>query len=257
LVVQSCTFLLFPLLGLILVAPLRLPPGLEMGFFYLCALPSTVSSSVAMTAAARGNVAAALFNATLSSLLGVFLTPLWVGLKLKTTGQTLPLGDVLIDLAIWLVLPLVVGQVFRRWLAVWAARHKKLINIADRLTILMLVYTSFCDSMLWGVWSGKRINSVVCSLIGSLILFWVVLGIVGFVCDWLGFSWPDRIAAVFCGSKKTLASGVPMAQLMFGGNPQLSLILLPIIVYHPMQLIICGALASRWSQRSETTLGKR
>jgi sodium/bile acid cotransporter 7 len=257
LVVQSCTFLLFPILGLILVAPLKLSPGLEMGFFYLCALPSTVSSSVAMTAAARGNVAAALFNATLSSLLGVFLTPMWVGFKLKTSGQTLPLGAVLIDLAIWLVLPLLAGQVFRRWLAVWASRHKKLINVADRGTILVLVYTSFCDSMAWGVWSGKGINNVAYALIGSMVLFWVVFGIVGFTCDRLGFSWTDRIAAVFCGSKKTLASGVPMAQLMFGSNPSLSLILLPIIVYHPMQLIICGALASRWARRNQSSAEAR
>lgn len=252
LVVQCCTFLLFPIISLLLVWPLRhyIPAGLQMGFFYLGALPSTVSSSVAMTAAARGNVAAAVFNATLSSLIGVFITPLWVGLKLKTAGQSLPLGPVLLDLVTWLVLPLILGQFSRRWMASWALRHKKLVNVLDRGTILLLVYTSFCDSMKWGVWSQHGVSSVALSFAGSLAVFWIVFSIVRVVARRLEFPVEDQIAAIFCGSKKTLASGVPMAQLIFGtDNPGLGLILLPIMIYHPMQLIICGALAGKWAKR--------
>lgn len=255
LVVQSCTFILFPLLGLVglWLCGRWLSPDLGLGFFYLCALPSTVSSSVAMTAAARGNVAAAVFNATLSSLLGVFLTPLWIGMMLKNSGgEGLALGKVILDLVLWLVLPLAVGQLARPWFGAWFAKRKRFTNIADRGTILLLVYTSFCDSVKWGVWSGHGTQAVVTTFIGSVVIFFVVLYVVGAICDALGFSMADRTATVFCGSKKTLASGVPMAHLIFGNHPGLSLILLPIMIYHPLQLIICGWLAGRWGERADS-----
>src|SRR4051812_437420 len=126
LVVQSSTFLLFPLLGLALNVALgeHVSPELKLGLFFLCALPSTVSSSVALTAAARGNVAGAVFNATLSSLLGIFLTPLWIALVLNTRGHALPIGPVILDLVRWLLLPLVLGQVCRPWLGAGVARHR-------------------------------------------------------------------------------------------------------------------------------------
>lgn len=251
LVVQSSTFVAFPLVGLALLwlAGGHVPPDLALGFFFLCALPSTVSSSVALTAAARGNVPAAVFNATLSSLIGVFVTPLWIGWKLKSGGTTMPMGDVVLDLVLWLVMPLVAGQLLRPVLGAWAARNKKRINVVDRLTILLLVYTSFCDSVKRGVWSSHGLGPVLATIAGSLILFWTIFTVASLLCDALRFSAPDRIAAVFCGSKKTLASGVPMAQLIFAGHPGMGLILLPIMIYHPLQLLICGALANRWARR--------
>lgn len=252
-VVQVCTFLFFPLLGigLLWVAGERIPADLRLGIFYLCALPSTVSSSVAMTAAARGNVPAAVFNATLSSLLGVVLTPLWIGWMLRTGGQPLPLGQVMLDLVLWLVLPLVLGQLSRVVLANWATKYKARITLVDRVTILLLVYTSFCDSMKRGVWTGHGVGLVVALMVGAVALFWLVMLAVGAVCDLLKFPVADRIAAVFCGSKKTLASGVPMAQLIFGAHPGIGLILLPIMVYHALQLVICAVLAGRWERRTE------
>jgi sodium/bile acid cotransporter 7 len=253
LLVQSATFVLFPILGLLLmkVAGGMIAPSLLLGFFYLCALPSTVSSSVAMTAAARGNVPAAVFNATLSSLIGVVATPaLMAWYQGATSGEGQPLGGVILDLMIWLVLPLVVGQLSRRWLAGWASRNKGTINTVDKLTILLLAYTSFCDSVVMDVWSGHGADAA-WTLVGTLILFVLVMATVGGACDALGFSTEDRIAAVFCGSKKTLASGVPMAQIMFKDSPALGLILLPIMIYHPMQLLICGMLAGRWGRRPE------
>jgi len=251
LVVQSTTFVLFPLIGLLALwlAGDRLSPELKLGIFYLCALPSTVSSSVALTAAAKGNVPAAVFNATLSSLLGVFLTPLWIGLLLKTGGQPLPLGKVILDLVIWLLVPLAVGQLCRPLFGAFATKHKKRINVVDRLTILLLVYTSFCDSMKQGVWSGQGVFMMVGTVFGAGLLFFIVMTIVGAVSDTLKFPAEDRITAIFCGSKKTLASGVPMAQLIFGTHPGIGLILLPIMIYHPLQLIICASLASRWAKR--------
>jgi sodium/bile acid cotransporter 7 len=251
-VVQTGTFVVFPLLGLLLMALAGrwISPDLRLGFLYLCALPSTVSSSVAMTAAARGNVAAAVFNATLSSLLGVFLTPLWMGAMMKAGGgASLPLGKVIFDLLCWLGLPLVVGQLFRPLLGAWASRNKKFINKVDRSTILLLVYTSFCDSFKQGIWSGHGALAPMIGFVGALVIFVLAMSIVSFMCDRLHFSTEDKIAAVFCGSKKTLASGVPMAKLMFGAHPALSMILLPIMIYHPLQLVICGVLAGRWAKR--------
>ena len=252
LVVQATTFLAFPLLGIAALKLVggRLPEGLRLGFFYLCALPSTVSSSVAMTATARGNVPAAVFNATASSLLGIVLTPLWMSWWTGGAGgHGLPLGAVIGDLVKWLVLPLVVGQLARPWLGAWAGRHKTRIGVVDRLTILLLVYTSFCDSVTMGVWSSQGTWELVATLAGAAALFGVVLAATWAACDALGFSAEDQAAAVFCGSKKTLASGVPMAQLLFAGDPRLGLILLPIMVYHPLQLVACGYLAGRWARR--------
>lgn len=248
-VVQGSTFLLFPLmgwLGLRLAGGL-IPADMQLGFFFLCALPSTVSSSVAMTAAARGNVAAAVFNATLSSLLGILLTPLWMTL-IPHAAASIPLGPVVLDLMTWLLLPLLLGQLVRPWLGAWALRHKKRVSTLDRAIILLLVYTSFCDSMQLGVWKQEGIAVILAVVMGALLMFALVLGFTTGLCRLLRFNAADRAAAVFCGSKKSLAQGVPIAQLMFAGNPALGLILLPIMVYHPLQLFLCGMLASRWAR---------
>lgn len=246
LLVQGSTFVMFPVLGLLLLAALggRVSPELQTGLFFLCALPSTVSSSVALTAAARGNVAAAVFNATLSSLLGVVLTPLWLRLVLGTSGHRLPFGSVVLDLVCWLVLPLLVGQAMRPLLGRFAARHKSAINVADRLTILLLVYTSFCDSVAGGVWHSGAAPLAI-SALASLLLLASALAITWSLGRLLGFERADRITALFCGSKKTLASGVPMARLIFGSQPSLAVILLPIMIYHPLQLVVGGWLAGR------------
>ncbi|HWL54614.1 MAG TPA: bile acid:sodium symporter family protein [Chthoniobacteraceae bacterium] len=252
LVIQSCTFLLFPLMG---VAFLWGSSGwfsqeLQFGFFFLCALPSTVSSSVAMTAAARGNVAAAVFNATLSSVLGVFLTPLWVGAFLETGGVTFPLGEIVVDLICWLMVPLALGQSLRPWARHWAARNHRLIGRVDRGTILLLVYTSFCESTRQGIWSGQSMKVLGTSFLGVVLLLAAALWTTGAISRRLGFPFADRTAAVFCGSKKTLASGVPMAQLIFGTHPGIGLILLPLILYHTLQLIVGGWLANHWVAQS-------
>ncbi|MBI5690610.1 MAG: bile acid:sodium symporter [Verrucomicrobia bacterium] len=249
-VVQGCTFVLFPILGLGLMFLLegRTGPELTLGVFFLCALPSTVSSSIAMTATARGNVAGAVFNATLSSLLGIVATPLWVALVTQTTGEVRPIGPVIVDLLRWLVLPLGIGQVLRPWLGTWAGRHKGGISVVDRLTILMLVYTSFCDSFKDDLWTRHGLAPVLLVSGLCVALFALVLAITSWLARALGLPREDRIAAIFCGSKKTLASGVPMAKLIFGAHPGLGMILLPIMIYHPLQLLVGGVLAQRWSR---------
>jgi sodium/bile acid cotransporter 7 len=250
LLVQTSTFVMFPLLGLALNAALgdTLSPELKLGLFFLCALPSTVSSSVAMTATAHGNVAGAVFNATLSGLLGVFFTPLWIAWVMQAGGQSQPVGPVILDLVRWLILPLAVGQACRPWLAEWAKRNRPRINLVDRGTILLLVYTSFCDSFKAGIWSANSAGQLWLVTAICAVLFALAMLVMARTARALKFSREDTIAAMFCGSKKTLASGVPMAKLIFGAHPGLGLILLPIMIYHPLQLVVCGVLAQRWGR---------
>jgi len=135
--------------------------------------------------------------------------------------------------------------------ASWATRNKSRINAADRATILVLVYTSFCDSFKQGVWSNHGWGTLGAVVAGAAILFSIAMLVMALASRALGFSREDRIAAMFCGSKKTLASGVPMARLIFGTHPGIGLILLPIMIYHPLQLVICGILAQRWGSQVE------
>ncbi|MEI9952516.1 MAG: bile acid:sodium symporter family protein [Pseudomonadota bacterium] len=249
LLIQACTFVLCPFLGLLLLASVgrHLSADLRTGLFFLCALPSTVSSSVALTATAKGNVPAAVFNATLSSLLGVLLTPLWLTVVLGAAGRALPITSVVLDLLKWLVLPLVIGQVLRPLLGHFAARHRARISVLDRLTILLLVYTSFCDSVQDGVWHAGG-SALLVSALASIVILAVTMLIVWHTSRALRFTLADRVAALFCGSKKTLASGVPMARLIFGAHPGLGIILLPIMLYHPLQLVVGGWLAGRFAR---------
>lgn len=255
LLVQLATFLVCPLVGLVTLWAVgdRVSEGLAKGIFYLCALPSTVSSSVALTAAARGNVPAAVFNATTSSVIGVVLTPLWMGAVLEASGASLPLGSVVLDLVLWLLLPLALGQLLRPLWGPWALKHRKRLALVDRSTILLLIYTSFCDSVKSGVWRGTGAFELSFTLVFSCALLALLLVVTALSAERLGLPVEDRIVAMFCGSKKTLASGVPMARLMFGGDPHLALILVPIMIYHPLQLVVCGWLAARFSARPAAT----
>jgi solute carrier family 10 (sodium/bile acid cotransporter), member 7 len=250
LIVQATTFIFFPLIGLAVFfwENELFPADMRLGFFFLCALPSTVSSSVALTAAAKGNVAAAVFNATVSSLIGIFVTPLWLML-VTHEEQVIPYADVIVDLLQWLLLPLTLGQMARPWLKSWAQNHKPLVSKIDRGTILLLVYTSFCDSVVWGVWNDRDMGLLATIGIALVVLLVTMLFFTQMLCRIMHLPWADTVTAIFCGSKKSLAQGVPMAQLIFAGNPALGMILLPIMLYHPIQLFICGALAGRWAKR--------
>jgi sodium/bile acid cotransporter 7 len=248
LVVQGTTFLAFPLLGLTLDAATRgwLSPELRLGFVFLCMLPSTVSSAVALSATAGGNVAGAVFNATASSLLGVVLTPLWLGFYLRSGGLGGPLGPVVRDLFCWLVLPMALGQVGRIWFAGWAARHRPRLQVVDRLVILLIIYASFCNSVQNGLWQGRGWGMLALTVAGAGLVLAAAMLLMLRWAHWLGFGQADRVAALFCGSQKSLAVGAPMANLIFAGQPVLGLVLLPLMVYHLLQLLVAGWLAARW-----------
>ncbi|SMC27464.1 solute carrier family 10 (sodium/bile acid cotransporter), member 7 [Andreprevotia lacus DSM 23236] len=250
--VQSTTYLVFPLIGIVLVLAIRgaLPPDLVLGVFYLCALPSTISSSVAMTSLGKGNVPGAIFNASLSNIVGMAATPLLIGIMVSTGGAHLPLGKAVLDIALQLLLPFVLGQLLRPWLADWLARNKPVISKLDRGVVVLIVYSSFCDSTAAGLWHNYAwwMLAVVFVLVGILLAV-VLLGTT-WISRSLGFSLPDEVAAVFCGSKKSLATGIPMAKLLFAGHPGLGLIVLPVMFYHQLQLLVCSVLARRYAERA-------
>lgn len=256
LLVQLSTFGVFPLVGIgfMELGGGFLPAGLLAGFFYLCALPSTISSSIAMTTLARGNVAGAIFNATLSSLLGMVITPLLVNLWLRAGGDASLSGDAMLDqftkIATQLFLPLVIGQIARRWIAGWIARNKAWTARSDRFVILMIVYSAFCDSVRAGIWQQYGWVTLLQTGVLSLLLLGAALSATLFAARRLGFSTGDEIAGVFCGSKKSLAVGVPMAKLLMGDTP-LGLIVLPLMFYHQLQLMICTVMAQRYAARKD------
>lgn len=251
--VQGLTYIAFPLLWLLLSAVFGgyLPADLVLGFCYLAALPSTISSSVAMTALARGDVPVAIFNATLSSLLGIVLTPLLISLLGNADAHGLALGDTMLKIAQLLLLPIVAGQLLRPLIGAWFARVKHYVSNVDRWVILLLVYAAFCNSVKSGLWQQHGVGLIAVTLLGAALFLGVVLVLSTTLARRLGFKRGDEIVAVFCGSKKTLASGIPMAALIFGSHPGLGMIVLPIMLYHQLQLFVCAVLAHRYARRSQ------
>ncbi len=253
LVVLAGTFVIYPVLvwGATAAAGSLVGSDLKLGFFYIAASPSTISSSVAMTSIARGNVAGAIFNASLSSLIGVFATPLWVNWYLSQTGQALALGHVVIKIAGLVVAPIVVGQLLRPLIGRWVARQALLVKVLDRGTVLAIVFNSFSDSVAEGVWAGHGASVII--LIGAICLglFFILLEMLKAICRWLGFPRSDIIAGAFCGTKKSLAFGIPLAKVMFGTSSTLGMIILPFVLYHLLQLVAASILARRWARDYE------
>ncbi|HKS48728.1 MAG TPA: bile acid:sodium symporter family protein [Amycolatopsis sp.] len=251
LTILAATFVLFPLLGLAtrLLVPAVLTPTLAAGVIFVCTLPSTVQSSIAFTSIARGNVAAAICAASFSSLVGIVVTPLLVGLLLNTTGAGFSLHS-LTSIALQLLAPFVAGQFARRWIGGWIAAHKKIVGRADRTTILIVVYTAFSEGVVAGIWHEISLLALGGLLVVNVALFFAVLGVLKLATSRLGFSRADQIAIVFCGSKKSLASGLPMATVLFPAGA-VGLIVLPLMLFHQAQLMICAVLARRWAVRGE------
>ncbi|BDB29717.1 transporter [Cupriavidus sp. TA19] len=249
--VQAFTYVVFPMIGLLLFLSLRnaLPADLLLGVFFLCALPSTVSSSVAMTSMARGNVPGAIFNATISGLIGMAVTPVLMGLVISASGAAMPLGKALTGVALQLLLPFALGQLLRPLIGGWLARRKQITNKFDRGVIVLIVYSSFCDATAAGLWHQYRWQTIAAVMALAAVLLFVVLGATTVVARRLGFPVEDEIPAVFCGSKKSLANGIPMAKILFVGHPALGLLVLPLLVYHQLQLIVCSVMASRYAMR--------
>ena len=250
------TFVLFPLLalGANVLVPHFLSRDLYVGIVYLAVLPSTVQSSIAFTSIARGNVAAAICSASASNLIGMVLTPVMVGLLLTAHGGGLSLQAVE-SIAAQLFLPFVAGQLLRPWLGRWAERNRKLLSYTDRGSILLVVYGAFSEAVVGGIWHQLPVADllVMVALDGALLA--LVLTITTLVSRAFGFSKEDEIAIVFCGSKKSLASGVPMANVLFAGQA-IGVIVLPLMLFHQIQLMACAALARRYAARAQTPVNE-
>jgi len=249
-VVLASTFVVIPLLGLALkplLAPL-VTPELYLGVLFLCTLPSTVQSSIAFTSIARGNVPAAIVSASASSLIGILVTPLLVGLVISTSGHGGLSIDAVGGIVMQLLLPFVAGQIAQRWIGGWVRKYQAWLGFVDRGSILLVVYTAFSAAVLQGLWKQMPAPVLVGLLVVDAVILALALLITRYGARALGFSREDEITIVFCGSKKSLASGVPMAKVIFAGHP-LGSIVLPVMLFHQIQLMVCAVLARRYAAR--------
>ncbi len=252
LLVLTATFILFPILcvGLAALPPWITPVALAPGIVFLGCLPSTIQSSIGFTAIARGNVAGTVASATASNLLGIALTPLLGALLMHGQHGGLSLQSAQ-SIVVQLLIPFVAGQVLRRWIGGWVAKQSKLLSYVDRGSILLVVYSAFSEAVVGGIWS--RVGAldlfrllVICAVLLSLVLLGTLAA-----ARLLGFNKEDEITIVFCGSKKSLASGVPMAGVLFPGAA-LGPILLPIMLFHQIQLMACAVIAQNYARRRDT-----
>lgn len=254
LTILGATFVLFPVLGFGFQAlfPHVLTHATLIGLLYICLLPSTVQSSIAFTSIAHGNVPAAICSATFSTLLGVVVTPILASLLLKTHGGgggLESIGAIFLEL----LLPFVLGQLLRPWIGGWAHRNKHILKFTDRGSIILVVYTAFSGAVIDGLWHKLPLSGFAEIVIANAVLLAVVLVITTFGSRLLGFAKPEEVAIVFCGSKKSAATGVPMANVLFGAST-VGLIVLPLIIFHQMQLMVCAVLAKRYARQHEAQL---
>ncbi len=244
-VILALTFLAFPALAL-LTSPLlarALEPTLYLGFLFLCCLPSTVQSSIAFTSVGRGNVPAAACAASASNLLGIVATPLLTGLLLAREGSITP--GAVGSIVLLLLVPFVAGQVARPWLGGWLSRRRLLLITVDRAAILLMIYASFGKAVEAGVWQRVSAVDLALVVVVSIALLAAIVTLAISTARRLGFTRPDEVAIVFCGSMKSLVTGMPMANVLFAGA-QAGILVIPLIVFHQVQLLACAVLARRY-----------
>jgi len=248
--IMCSTFVLFPAIGMLIVwwHPVKVGAEIYTGFLYLCILPATVQSAIAFTSMAGGNVAAAVCSASASSLLGVFISPLLVNLVMDVNnsgpGDGLEqVGKIMLQLLV----PFVLGHLSRRWISGWVERNRSLIGITDQTSILLVVYSAFSEAVVNGIWKRVGVDTLLWILAGCLLLLTIVLLINYFASRLFGFSRQDEIVVLFCGSKKSLANGVPMANILFPASA-VGIIVLPLMIFHQVQLMVCSFIAGRYKK---------
>ena len=250
LLVLAVTFALFPIvcLGLSALPGWITPASLAPGIVFLGCLPSTVQSSIAFTSMAGGNVPAAVCAASVSNLLGVIVTPLLAGALIHTNGGGFD-GQAIIDIGMQLLLPFIVGQVLRPLIGNWIKRHGMLTRVVDRGSILLIVYSAFSAGVVAGIWSQVEPCELAIMVVADIVMLAIIM--VGTVVVGRATKMPyaDAIVLLFCGSKKSLASGLPMANILFAGR-SIGLIVLPIMIFHQIQLFVCAVIAQRSAYRN-------
>ncbi|WP_161069104.1 bile acid:sodium symporter family protein [Streptomyces sp. HUCO-GS316] len=245
-VVLACTFVVFPLLGLAArgLVPALLTQPLYQGLLFLTLVPSTIQSSIAFTSIARGNVSAAICAGSFSSLVGIVLTPLLAAALLGRDVGGFS-ADSLVGIVLQLLVPFLAGQVLRPWIGGFITRHRKSLGLVDRGSILLVVYTAFSEGMVQGIWHRVSPLRLAGLMAVEAVLLAVMLALTWYGSKALRFSRQDRIAIQFAGSKKSLAAGLPMASVLFGAHA--SLAVLPLMLFHQMQLMVCAVIAKRRS----------
>lgn len=248
--VQFFIFLVIPLVavGMITAGASFLSEPLRLGFIFLAVLPTTIATSVAYTVMTRGNVAGAVFNSTLANMAGIFITPLWIGMWLQVGGETLPLGKLFLDISMLLLAPLLFGQVCRPLVRRWVDGRKRWFATASSLIILFIVHAAFCNSWKQNVWSAHGTEAALVAAAGAALLFFIALGLSAVGIRILRFEHENAMVVLFCAPQKTLAAGAPLANLIFAAHPGFGLILLPVLLYHPLQLLAGGVLIN-WVNR--------
>ncbi|MFI0815325.1 bile acid:sodium symporter family protein [Streptomyces sp. NPDC021098] len=249
LTVLACTFVIFPALGLAArgLVPHVLTQPLYTGLLFLCLVPSTVQSSIAFTSLARGNVAAAICAGSFSSLIGIVVTPVLAALLLGSGGGGFS-ADSMVEIALQLLAPFLAGQFLRRWIGGFIARHRAVLRLVDRGSVLLVVYAAFSEGMNRGIWHQITPVRLAILLAVEAVLLALMLTLTTYGSRKLGFPREDRITITFAGSKKSLAAGLPMASVIFGA--QASLAVLPLMLFHQMQLMVCAVLARRFASRA-------
>lgn len=255
LLVFGFTFIAFPLIGWLAV-PLLTPllgQELALGVLYLCVLPGTVQSAIAFTAQANGNVAAAVCSASASSLIGIVLTPLLLMLLMQhnTSAASFSFGAAFTSISLQILVPFIVGHLLRPWIGAWLAKQSSWLGKVDQSSILLVVYSAFSASVVAGLWHSIPLHRLAWLTLVCCVLLALVLVLTTSLARRGGFTTPDEITLVFCASKKSLATGVPMAQVLFSGAV-LGPMLLPLMVFHQLQLMVCAQLAANYAQRQQT-----
>lgn len=250
LLIFACTFILFPLLMLSLQPLIRPVLGDELwvGMLYLAALPGTVQSAIAFTSMARGNIPAAVCAASASSLVGILVTPLLVKMMLDADAGTTGMLEAVLRISLQLLLPFLLGHYMRRWIGAWVDRNKSWLKSVDQSSILLVVYTAFSAAVIGGLWTAVSPSS----LVMLSVICCVILAMVLFATTWLArrfkFNKEDEITIVFCGSKKSMATGIPMASVLFAGGA-VGPAILPLMVFHQIQLMVCAVMAQQYASR--------
>ncbi|MFC0447772.1 bile acid:sodium symporter family protein [Rhodococcus jostii] len=248
--ILAATFVTFPLLGIAarVLVPTVLTQPLYLGLLYVCLLPSTVQSSIAFVSIARGNVPGAIVSASFSNILGIFVTPLLVALLMTSEGAGFDASSAL-GILVMLLLPFIAGQSVRRWIGPWVKKHGAPLKLVDRGSILLVVYVAFSEGMNEGIWGTLSVGRLLALLAVCAALLAIVLSLTWFGSKRLGFDRADQITITFCGSKKSLATGLPMATVLFASQP-IGLIVLPLMLFHQLQLLVCAWMAGRLARRA-------
>lgn len=251
--IQLSTFLIFPLLTFLFIPLFEggTQSELWLSVFFLGVLPSTVSSSVVMVAIAKGNLPTAIFNASISGLIGILITPLWLSFFMAKSGD-FDFLVILYKLCLQIVLPLILGLLLQRYLGKFARKHNTKLGYFDKAVIVLIVYTSFSNSFNSGLFENINIYDLLKITGIVILLFFTMYFLIGVICKWLNFSIQDTITAKFCGTKKSLVHGSVMVKIIFGASASVGIFLLPIMLYHILQLLIVTIFAEKYRKRIDT-----